>query len=163
MRASSYALIFFNHLITICLLLYIQEVQRMNGGNHMQLKNLRLSIANVNTVPNKKDFDIIDITPNRVRQEDGTYGKDVESYSLCCCVYHGDILKVKVEKEHLTKITEIKDALRENATVSAVFSNLKLRAYAMQGSDGKVISGISAKADDFTYEITPEADSEIIF
>lgn len=120
----------------------------------MKLKNLRLTLANVNTTTNKRDMEVVETSVNRVRQEDGTLGRDVDSYSLHCIAYRGDILKVKVPKELAEKVTKLTDALSDDVTVSATFTGLKLKAYAMKGNgESGVISGVSAHADDFEFVV----------
>ncbi len=120
----------------------------------MKLKNLRLTLANVNTTTNRKDMEVVETSVNRVRLEDGTWGRDIDSYSLHCCAYHGDILKVKVGKELADKVTKLNDALSDDVTVTVTFSGLKLKAYAMKGSgDYAINSGVSARANNFEYEV----------
>ena len=107
----------------------------------MKLKNLRLTLANVNTTTNRKDMEVVETSVNRVRLED-------------CCAYHGDILKVKVGKELADKVTKLNDALSDDVTVTVTFSGLKLKAYAMKGSgDYAINSGVSARANNFEYEV----------
>lgn len=120
----------------------------------MKLKNLRLTLANVNTTTNKRDMEVVETSVNRVRQEDGTLGRDVDSYSLHCIAYRGDILKVKVPKELAEKVTKLTDALSDDVTVNVTFTGLKLKAYAMKGNgESGVISGVSAHADDFEFVV----------
>ena len=115
----------------------------------MKLKNIRLTLANVNTTTNRKDMEAVETSINRVRLDDGTLGKDVESYSVHCLAYRGDILKVK----------QLNEALGDDVTVNVTFTGLKLKAYAMKGNgDYAVNSGVSAKADDFTFNVQNVAD-----
>lgn len=125
----------------------------------MKLKNMRLTLANVNTTTNRKDMEAVETSVNRVRLDDGTLGKDVDSYSIHCLAYRGDILKVKVPKELAEKVTKLSDALSDDATVLVTFSGLKLKAYAMKGTGEYAInSGVSAKADDFEYTVQAVTD-----
>lgn len=128
----------------------------------MKLKNIRLGIANVNTTTNKKEFDVIETSVNRNRNIDGTLGRDFDSYSIHCAAYKGDVLKVKVPKELAQKVTSLNDALSDDVTVTVTFKNLKLKAYAMKGSDDSIISGVSAKADDFEFVVNKEEDDDIV-
>ena len=116
----------------------------------MKLKNVRLTLANVNRTTNAKDMEAIEVTVNRVRNEDGSMGRDVDSYSIERAAYH-DTLKVKVGKELATKVTALQDALNDDVTVMVTFEGLKLKPYAMLSSEGKLLSGVSAKADNFTF------------
>lgn len=141
------------------------RVVKLNHGrggkerSEMKLKNLRLTLANVNTTTNRKDMEAVETSINRVRLDDGTLGKDVESYSIHCLAYRGDILKVKVPKELAGKVTQLNDALGDDVTVNVTFTGLKLKAYAMKGNgDYAVNSGVSAKADDFTFNVQNVAD-----
>ena len=126
----------------------------------MKLKNVRLTLANVNRTTNAKDMEAIEVSVNRVRNEDGTMGKDIESYSIECAAYH-DTLKVKVGKEHAAKVTALQDALSNDLTVMVIFEGLKLKQYAMIGADGKLLSGVSAKADDFTFTTLDDIGLEL--
>ena len=126
----------------------------------MKLKNVRLTLANVNRTTNAKDMEAIEVSVNRVRNEDGTMGRDIESYSIECAAYH-DTLKVKVGKEHAAKVTALQDALSNDLTVIVIFERLKLKPYAMIGADGKLLSGVSAKADDFTFTTLDDIGLEL--
>jgi hypothetical protein len=125
----------------------------------MKLKNLRLTIANVNTSTNRRDFEVVDTSVNRVRLDDGTLGRDIDSYAIHCLAYKGDILKVKVGKELTEKVTALTDALKDDVTVLVTFEGLKIKAYAMQGTaQYPVNSGVSARADDFTFTVQQASD-----
>lgn len=127
----------------------------------MKLKNLRLTLANVNTATNKKDMEVVETSVNRVRLEDGTLGRDIESYNIHCSAYKGDVLKVKVGKELAGKVSELNTALRDDVTVLVTFTGLKLKAYALKATDGSIISGVSGRADDFQYEVQDSDDLAI--
>lgn len=128
----------------------------------MKLKNLRLATANVARTTSAKDFECLETSVNRVRNDDGAYTRDVDSYSIHCSAYKGDTIKVKVPKTLATKVTELTDSLSNDVTVMITFTGLKLTAYAMIGNDGKLYSGVSAKADDFTFvTISTDFDVEI--
>jgi len=129
----------------------------------MKLKNIRLTLANVNTTTNRKDMEVVETSINRERLQDGTMGRDIESYSLHCTAYKGDILKVKVPKELAGKVTKLSQALSDDVTVLVTFTGLKLKAYAMKASDGSIISGVSGRADDFEYTVQDSDDMDIEF
>lgn len=129
----------------------------------MKLKNIRLTLANVNTTTNRKDMEVVETSINRERLQDGTMGRDIESYSLHCTAYKGDILKVKVPKELADKVTKLSQALSDDVTVLVTFTGLKLKAYAMKASDGSIISGVSGRADDFEYIVQDSDDMDIEF
>ena len=57
------------------------------------------------------------------------------------------------------KVTQLNEALGDDVTVNVTFTGLKLKAYAMKGNgDYAVNSGVSAKADDFTFNVQNVAD-----
>ena len=124
----------------------------------MKLRNIRLTLANVNTTTSRKDMEVVETSLNRVRLEDVTIGRDVESYNLHCVAYKGDILKVKVGKELAGKITKLNDTLNDDVTVLVTFTGLKLKAYALKATDGSIISGVSGRADDFNFEVQDSDD-----
>lgn len=128
---------------------------------HLKLKNLRLTLANVNTTTNRKDMEAVDTSINRERLSDGTMSRDIESYNIHCVAYKGDILKVKVSKELAGKVTELSDALRDDVTVLVTFTGLKLKAYALKANDGSIISGVSGRADDFNFDVQNPDDLDI--
>lgn len=129
----------------------------------MKLKNVRLTLANVNTSISKKDMEVVETSVNRVRLDDGTMGRDVESYNLHCVAYKGDILKVKVGKELADKVTKLSQALCDDVTVLVTFTGLKLKAYALKAADGSIISGVSGRADDFDFEVQDSDDLNLDF
>lgn len=124
----------------------------------MKLRNIRLTLANVNTATNKRDMEVVETSVNRERLSDGTIGRDVESYNIHCVAYKGDILKVKVGKELAGKVSELNTALRDDVTVLVTFTGLKLKAYALKATDGSIISGVSGRADDFEYTVQDSDD-----
>lgn len=114
----------------------------------MKLKNLKLNLESILDTPSNPIFQVIETNVNRVRNDDGSWTRDVESYSLTCGVRKRDTLKVKVGKEHALKVTEITTRLQRDDDVYVTFSGLTMRAYAML-SGGSVLSGVSANAEDF--------------
>ena len=117
-------------------------------------------MANVNTTAGRKDMEVVETSVNRVRLDEGWWGKDIDSYSLHCCANHGDIIKIKVGKEHAAKVTALNDALSDDVTVTVTFSGLKLKAFAMKGKSNSdyPISGVSGSALDFEYKVQNEVD-----
>lgn len=104
-------------------------------------------------------MEAVETSVNRVRLEDGTLGRDIDSYSIHCLANKGDVLKVKVPKELVEKVTKLSDALGDDVTVNVTFTGLKLKAYAMKGNGEYAInSGVSAKADDFEYTVQAVSD-----
>lgn len=114
----------------------------------MKLKNLKLTMDSILDNPSNPIFQVVETNVNRVRNDDGSWTRDVENYSLTCGVRKRDTIKVKVGKEHALKVTEITTRLSRDDDVYVTFTGLTLRAYAML-SGGSVLSGVSANADDF--------------
>ena len=64
-------------------------------------------------------------------------------------------------KELASKVTALNDALGDDVTVLVTFTGLKLKAYAMRGNgEYAVNSGVSARADDFEYEVKSVVDDD---
>lgn len=127
----------------------------------MRLRSLRLGIENINTSSTKKSFIVVDAMGNRVRKEDGGSNDKIDAYCLICSANRGDTIKVKVPLELEQKVTEVMNALEKGAVVSVVFTDMSIKAYAMKGNDGRVISGVVASASDFNFDVMTSDDIEI--
>ena len=114
----------------------------------MQLKNLKLDLSAVNRNKNATEIEAVDVGTNRKRNADGSYSKEIDTFTISCAANRGDTLKVKVPPECSGKMAELSTLLRSDATVMVKFTNLKLFAYAMQ-TNGNLYSGVSGRADDF--------------
>lgn len=118
----------------------------------MNLRNLRLTLASVNTNPERLDMQVVDTLTSFIRNDDGTLNHDaVENYIFKCLANRGDTINVKLPKHLAAKFTKVKQALDAGETVHVIFDDLKIRAYSMKGGEGKVYSGVSASASDFSY------------
>ena len=119
----------------------------------MKLRNIRLTLANVAKTPNSKIMEVIGTGIIRERLVDGTYSDKVIGYTLECSANKGDTLKVKFPANTKEKIEKITTLLQDDMLVEVSFVNLKLTPYAMLTKEGGVLSGVSAKADDFEYTV----------
>ena len=70
---------------------------------------------------------------------------------------------IKYAKIGKEKIDAIKAELENDVEIKISFSGLKLTPYALKANNGDVLSGVSAKADDFeiTYSGSDEIDIDI--
>lgn len=116
----------------------------------MKLRNVRLMLANVARTTNEKTMAVNSTGTIKERGEDGTISDKITGFKIDCAAYRGDTLTVKFPPTVADKITELEKMLEKDASVEIGFINLKLTPYALKANDGSVLSGISAKADDFT-------------
>lgn len=123
----------------------------------MKLRNLKLVLANVAGKNSAGGLLANGVSELREKDENGKYTKLI-GYAVECAVNRGDSLKVKFPlsiEQHFLKLKEMLDA---DMIVEIGFTNLKLTPYALKAQDGSVLSGVSAKADDFTI-ISSNADN----
>lgn len=129
----------------------------------MNLRNVRLTLANVARTTNAKTMDVINVGTVRVRLEDGNYSNEISNYTVTCAGYRGDSLKIKFPVTVAEKITELKKHLENDELVEISFKGLKLTPYALKANDGSILSGVSAKADDFEIFVKElDLDEEIV-
>ena len=119
----------------------------------MKLRNVRLTLANVARTTNSKAMEVTNVGTIKTRQEDGTYSNEISNYTVDCAAYRGDVLKVKFPLDVAEKIAKLKNHLENDELVEISFKGLKLTPYAMKANDGSVLSGVSAKADDFEIHV----------
>lgn len=125
----------------------------------MKLRNVRLTMANVARTTNAKSMEVIATSVIQKRNESNTgFTDEIEGYAVDCSAYRGDTLKVKFPVAVEAKINKLKKLLYDDITVEISFTGLKLIPYAMLAKDGSLISGVSAKADDF--EIVKEISND---
>lgn len=128
----------------------------------MKLRNVRLTLANVARTTNAKTMEAISVGSIKVRLDDGTYSDEIANYTVDCAAYRGDTLKVKFPVTVADKIATLKKHLDDDVLVEVSFTGLKLSPYALKANDGSVLSGVSAKADDFELHVkTLDFDEEI--
>lgn len=126
----------------------------------MKLKNLRLNLSNVARTTNSKTMPVNETGVIFATDDEGNFTKDIAGYTVSCSAYHGDEIKIKFPSSVKPKIDELNERLENDLEISISFTGLKLKAYAMKGTSGNIISGISASADDF--EIVDTAEDEIL-
>ena len=125
----------------------------------MKLRNVRLTLANVARTTNSKTMEVIQVGTTKVRLDDGTYSDEIVNYTVDCAAYRGDTLKGKFPVDVAEKIAVLRKHLENDELVEIGFKGLKLIPYAMKANDGSVLSGVSAKAEDFEIHVV-ESDLE---
>lgn len=127
----------------------------------MKLRNLELTLANVSRASGNKKLEVLSTSAIRSRNSDGSFG-NVEGYAIECAANHGDTLKIKLPKttEIEEKIADLRKNLDDDCLCEVSFKRLKLTPYAMKTASGDVISGVSAKAEDFESHVV-DIDDDI--
>ena len=129
----------------------------------MKIRNIRLTLANVARTTNAKTMEAISVGTIRPRLENGTFSSEITNYTVDCAANRGDVLKVKFPVELADKIETLKNHLENDELVEISFKGLKLTPYAMKANDGSVLSGVSAKADDFEIHVKElDIDEDIV-
>lgn len=116
----------------------------------MKLKNVRLTLANVARTTNSKTMPVNEVGIIYKQDANGNRTDDIAGYTITCSAYRGDELKVKFPLTVADKIADLRNQLENDVEIEIGFVNLKLTPYALKTSAGDVISGVSAKADDFS-------------
>ena len=115
----------------------------------MKLRNLRLLLGNVARTTNAKSMPVNSVGVLYATDENGNRSDTVTGYTVICSAYRGDELKIKFPLEVADKIADLKNKLENDVEIEISFTNLKLTPYALKTKTGDVLSGVSAKADDF--------------
>lgn len=115
----------------------------------MKLRNVRLVLGNVARTTNAKSMPVNSVGTLYETDENGNRTESIIGYTVTCSAYRGDELKVKFPPAVSMKIDELKKQLENDVEIEISFSNLKLTPYALKTKSGEVLSGVSAKADDF--------------
>lgn len=124
----------------------------------MMLKELRLTLASVARTSNAKGMEVASVAPIYGRDETGTTTDTVTGYSVNCSGNRGAIIKVKFPVTVKEKWEDLKNRLdTADVLITIGFKGLKITPYALTSKDGRLISGVSAKADDFEI-INTQAD-----
>lgn len=124
----------------------------------MKLKNVRLVLGNVARTTNAKTLPVNSVGTIYEMDENSKSTEKITGYTVTCSAYRGDELKIKFPLEVASKIDELKKQLENDVEIEISFSKLKLTPYALKTKSGDVISGVSAKADDFTIESNKSDD-----
>lgn len=122
----------------------------------MKLKSLSLTLANVARTSNARTLEAVNAGTQKKRDETKKLTEDIDFAYVECAARRGDILKIKFPAELAEKVLDLNRQLDRDEIISISFQNLKLVPYALKAQDGSVLSGVSAKADDFTIE-SPDA------
>lgn len=123
----------------------------------MKLQNLHLVPANALIIKNGT-VTVVETSPKKNFKTDG---RDIIGYDLHCQARKGDIQKITIPS---TLVKEV-EALRKLLQKSPVLVNLvepELKAYALIDNSGKLVSGVTAKAEGFKVIGTVEDDSDDI-
>lgn len=118
----------------------------------MKLRSLSLTLANVARTSRDNTLEAVNAGIQKKRDENGNFTEEIEFTYIECAVRRGDILKVKFPAELSEKIVSLQHSLEDDDIFNVSFKNLRIIPYAMKGNDGSVISGVSAKANDFSVE-----------
>lgn len=118
----------------------------------MKLKNVRLTLANVARTTNSKTMSVNDAGAIYKKDDDGNWTQEIDGYYVDCSAYRGDTLKIKFDKSVANKIAQLQKELENDVEIEISFTGLKLTPYALKSSTGSVLSGVSAKAEDFAIE-----------
>ena len=127
----------------------------------MKLKNVRLTLANVARTTNSKSMPANEAGFIYAKDDDGNWTTEIAACFIDCSAYRGDTLKVKFDASLKEKIVQLQKELENDVTIEIAFTGLKLTPYALKSATGSVLSGVSAKADDFTIVSTSADDFDI--
>lgn len=115
----------------------------------MKLRNVRLMLANVARTTNSKSMPVNSVGVIYSQDANGNRTDEVIGYTITCAAYRGDELKIKFPITVADKISDLRNQLENDVEIEIGFTNLKLTPYALKTNSGDVLSGVSAKADDF--------------
>lgn len=115
----------------------------------MKLRNVRLMLANVARTTNSKSMPVNGVGVIYAQDANGNRTEEVTGYTITCAAYRGDELKIKFPTAVADKIADLRNQLENDVEIEIGFTNLKLTPYALKTNSGDVLSGVSAKADDF--------------
>lgn len=115
----------------------------------MKLRNVRLMLANVARTTNSKSMPVNGVGVIYAQDANGNRTEEVIGYTITCAAYRGDELKIKFPTAVADKIADLRNQLENDVEIEIGFTNLKLTPYALKTNSGDVLSGVSAKADDF--------------
>ena len=123
----------------------------------MKLKNMRLTLASVAKTPDAKSMEVNAVGKVYKRDKQDNPTSELDYVYADCGAIKGDFLRVKFPKELESKINDLRSLLDDDVPVNITFEKLKLFPYALRTDEGQLLSGVSAKADDFTI-VSPAVD-----
>ena len=106
-------------------------------------------LANVARTTNSKSMPVNGVGVIYAQDANGNRTEEVIGYTITCAAYRGDELKIKFPTAVADKIADLRNQLENDVEIEIGFTNLKLTPYALKTNSGDVLSGVSAKADDF--------------
>lgn len=118
----------------------------------MKLRSIALTLANVARTSNARTLEAVNAGIQKKRDGNGTLTGETDFAYIECAARRGDILKIKFPAELSDKVLDLNRLLERDEILELSFKNLRLTPYALKAQDGSVLSGVSAKADDFTIE-----------
>jgi len=128
----------------------------------MRLKNVRLTLANIARTSNSRTLEVISAGKSMKRDDSGNITTELDYPYIECAANRGDTIKVKFPVDLADKVDDLRKQVEENDDIINIsFSKLKLTPYAMKTASDTVLSGISAKAEDFTIESSIADDLDI--
>lgn len=114
------------------------------------LRNLRVGLANVAPTTNAKGLVVNGVREAYETDANGNRTDIVKEYIIDCAGYRGATLPVKFPVSIKDKFLSLKHDLdTSDVMVTISFNNLKLTPFALLTKQNTVLSGVSAKADDF--------------
>ena len=126
------------------------------------LRNLRVGLANVAPTTNAKGLVVNGVREAYETDANGNRTDIVKEYIIDCAGYRGATLPVKFPVSIKDKFLSLKHDLdTSDVMVTISFKNLKLTPFALLTKQNTVLSGVSAKADDFDIVSTNTDDFDI--
>ena len=110
------------------------------------LRNLHLNLSNVARTSNAKSMPVNGVSEIYERDENGQKTDQLKNLVVDCSGYRGATLSVKFPVEIKDKFDDLKKRLENDVTIEIAFT---------------VLSGVSAKADDFDIVSTNADDFDI--
>lgn len=113
------------------------------------LRNLHLNMGNVARTMNDKGMEVSNTTIIYDYDESGQKLETIKALAITCNGYRGGQLTIKFPPSIEEKFRKLEEMMESDISVMISFKKLKLTAYALKASDGRILSGVSAKAEDF--------------
>lgn len=122
----------------------------------LMLKDLKVGMENVLADPSKKSVEAVSA------RNDTDKSSVVIGYRLEILTRRGSRNPVKfpLNEENKQNIARVAELLKKNDSVSVILKEPIVKPYALI-SNGNLISGVSIKADSFTF-VEPDADEDLL-